>query len=262
MTHPSAEAVDFNSRLLKSSLLIEESRAFWAHTDGSTPASATQAFSEYWFGARSHARVETLLSDLNARYRTFPAALPVLHNWPDMSPDIRRLICHWHLQLADPLYRRFTGDFLVDRRQSHHPEVTRDVVTRWVTDHGPPQWTLRTRLQCAGKLLTAAHSAGLVTKNRDPRPLGLPRVPDPAVEYLLYLLRETTIEGTLRDNPYLRSVGLDPFLLDARLRTLPSLTFQSQGSLIDLHWQYRDLRHWGESRLGPTEARVAAGGSR
>jgi hypothetical protein len=50
---------------------------------------------------------------LRARFDAFPNALHVLQRWPHMSPDTRRVVCHWHLQLSDPLYRDFTGTFLV-----------------------------------------------------------------------------------------------------------------------------------------------------
>ena len=78
-----------------------------------------------------------------------------------------------------------------------------------VADQGPGRWTMATKVQFASKLLSAAYAAGLVASRRDPRPLTVPRVPDDALEYLLYLLREVEFEGTLLDNPYVASVGLD-----------------------------------------------------
>jgi hypothetical protein len=61
---------------------------------------------------------------------------------------------------------------------------------------------MTTRIQFASKLLSAAYSAGLLAGNRDPRAVVFPRVPDDALEYLMYLLREVTFEGTLLSNPY------------------------------------------------------------
>ena len=98
------------------------------------------------------------------------------------------------------------------------------------------------RIQFASKLLSAAYSATVVTSNRDPRPIGMPRVPDEALEYLLYLLRETEFEGSLLDNPYLSSVGLEGAILEERLRGLPGLAFRRQGDLIDFGWRHHDLR--------------------
>lgn len=237
------EVTELHSRLLKCALEVEDSRAFWAHV-GTTEPSAAQAFDEYWFGARSLPRVEVLLVNMRARFSAFPSALTVLRGWQSMSPEVRPVICHWHVQLSDPLYRRFTGDFLVERRAGARPEVTRDLVVGWVEQHGPRRWTMPTRIQFASKLLSAAYSAGLVTSNRDPRPLGLPRVPDEALTYLFYLLRETSFEGSLLDNPYARSVGLAGALLEDRLRGLSGLAFERQGDLIDFGWRHRDLRAW------------------
>jgi hypothetical protein len=115
------------------------------------------------------------------------------------------------------------------------------------------------RLQFASKLLSAAYSATVVTTNRDPRPIGTPRVPDEALEYLLYLLRETEFEGSLIDNPYLRSVGLDGVVLAERLRGLPGLGFSRQGSLIDFGWHHQDLRAWAAATLRDGESRLARG---
>ncbi|HRE89367.1 MAG TPA: DUF1819 family protein, partial [Myxococcota bacterium] len=212
------------------------------------------AFEHYWFGAKSLPRVEVLLTNMRARFSAFPDALHVLHVWPEMPLESRRLICHWHLQLSDPIYRQFTGDFLPERRDNLRPEVTRDQVVRWVRDldlrtNTAARWTTSTHTQFASKLLSCAFSAGLLTRNRDPRPLASPRVPVPALEYVLYLLRGVTFEGTLLDNPYLRSVGLVGELLDLRLRTLRGLTFRRQGSLIDFAWHHPDLRAWADATL-------------
>jgi len=228
---------------------VEDSRAFWARADETTSVSAQQAFDEYWFGARSLARIEVLLSNMRARFSAFPAALAVLHGWQHMLPETRRVICHWHLQLSDPLYRRFTGTYLVERRAGARPEVTRDLVAGWVGQHGPSHWTMTMRFQFASKLLSAAYSVGVVTSNRDPRPVQTPRVPDEALEYLLYLLRETEFEGTLLDNPFLRSVGLDGAILAERLRGLPGLEFRRQGDLTDFGWRHQDLQAWAAASL-------------
>ncbi|MCA9518533.1 MAG: DUF1819 domain-containing protein, partial [Myxococcales bacterium] len=212
------------------------------------------AFDAYWFGARSLPRINILLANMRARFDAFPQALAALHRWPDMTPDTRRAIAHWHLQLADPLYRAFTGGYLTDRRAGPRPTVTRDLVIAWVADQGPGRWTMTTRIQFASKLLSAAYAAGLVATTRDPRPLALPRVDDDALTYLLYLLRGVAFDGTLLDNPYVASVGLTGAALDDRLRALPALAFRRQGDLIDFGWRHRDLAAWASARLGPPPA--------
>lgn len=242
-----AEQTAVHTRLLKCALEVEPSRAFWAHADGA-PITAARAFDAWWFGARSLPRIEDLLSTMRVRYEAWPQALAVLHRWPHMGPDTRRLVCHWHLQLADPLYRAFTGAFLPERR-SARPSVTRDLVVTWVGGQAPARWTLATRIQFASKLLSAAHAAGLVATTRDPRPLALPRVPDDALAYLLHLLRETAFEGTLLDNPYLRSVGLAGAPLEDRLRGLPALRFLRQGDLVDLGFVHDGLAAWAAATV-------------
>lgn len=250
MTELLQEERTIHTRLLKCALEVEEARAYWVHAVPGASVSVQRAFEEYWFGARSLARVDVLLANMRVRFAAFPSALAVLHGWRDMSPDIRKLICHWHVQLSDPLYRKFTGQFLVQRRDTGRAEVTRDLVVKWVSEQGPERWTMPTRIQFASKLLSAAYSAGLVGSSRDPRPLVFPTVPDDALTYLIHLLREVTFEGSLLQNPYLASVGLDGSLLEERLRNLVALDFDRQGDLIHYGWRYSNLAAWAASDRG------------
>lgn len=260
MTEAPAEVSEVHTRLLKCALEVEDARAFWAHADAHDTVTPEAAFEQYWFGARSLARIKVLLTNLRARFSAFPSALWVLHRWPEMSPEDRRVIAHWHLQLSDPLYRVFTGRALVERRERLDPSISRDLVVEFVGDQGPGRWTMATRIQFASKLLSAAFSAGLVAGRRDPRPLALPRTSDLALEYLLYLLREVRFEGTLLDNPYLASVGLPASLAEDRLRALDALRFSRQGDLVDFGWRYDGLVDWARARLGLT-AELAVGGA-
>jgi len=239
-----AEVRDIHTRLLKCALELDDSRAYWRHTTPGVAPSPHQAFEEYWFGARSLARIKVLLTNFRARFDAFPSALRTLHRWSDMDPDTRKLICHWHLQLADPLYRAFTGTYLVARRSGLRVNVTRDLVIAWVAEQGPERWTMTTRIQFASKLLSAAYASGIVTTNRDPRPLAFPRVADNALTYLLYLLREASFEGSLAENPYLSSVGLTNGFLEERVRALPALQFHRQGDLLDFNWQFGSVEEW------------------
>lgn len=244
-----SEATEVHTRLLKCALVVDASRAYWQHVDPDDPDDlAKRAFEEYWFGAKSLARVKVLLTNLRARFDAFPAGLAVLRYWSDMDPETRTAICHWHLQLADPLYRAFTGTWLPERRFAASPAVRQDQVVAWVSQQGPGRWTMSTRLQFASKLLSCAHAAGLVTSRRDPRPLDYPRVPDAALAYLLHLLREVEFEGSLVDNPYLRSVGLEGGVLEDRLRALPGLHFRRLADLVDFGWSFPDLSSWAEAR--------------
>ena len=51
-----AEATRMYPRLLKCTLEVENSRAYWRHRSGGAPVSTQRAFDEYWFGAKSPAR--------------------------------------------------------------------------------------------------------------------------------------------------------------------------------------------------------------
>lgn len=255
MSHGPRETNQVHTRLLKCALEIEDCRAYWQRIETSadlmTPDVVTsrEAFDQYWFGARSLSRISVLLQNMRARFNAFPGALQVLSRWSDMDPDTRKVICHWHLQLTDPIYRDFTGCFLVARHENLRPEVTRDLVVSWVRDQGPDRWSMPTRIQLASKLLSAAFAADLVETNRDPRPLRFPRVSDDALTYLMYLLRDVTFAGTLLNNPYTASVGLERGLLEDRLRALPALEYRRQSDLIDVEWRYENLIDWAEANV-------------
>lgn len=240
-----AEATEVHTRILRLALGIEDSRRYWEHVDPSVPPTArgTPAFEQRWFGAKSLERVRYLIASFQVRYDAFPEALSALCRWRTMDTASRQVICHWHLQLSDPIYRRFSDGLLNLRRVLPGAKVDRDVVLRWVKTEYPDRWAEATCVQFASKLLSAALEAGLVSK-RDPRTLLVPKVPDRALAYVLYLLRGTTIEGSLTSNPYLRSVGIDEDLLATRARTLPGVTVHRMQHLVDFEWTHPDLSSW------------------
>ena len=245
------EAGEVHTQILRLALGIEESRAYWAHVDPTTsPAvQVANAFEQRWFGAKTAARVRTLLAYLEVRYDAFPEALETLRRWRHMEPDTRQVICHWHVQLTDPLYRSFTGKFLVERRRQPQPAVDLNVVRRWVELEYPGRWATSTLIQFASKLISAGAEAGLLSTRRDPRQLKLPLVTNAALGYLLYLLRGVDFEGSLLANPYLASVGLDGVILDQRLRSLPGLEYRRMGELQDIEWRAPNLAAWADATL-------------
>ena len=245
-----AETTEIHTRILRLALGVEDSRRYWEHVDPSIlPADrARVAFEARWFGAKSLERVRYLITSFQARYDAFPDALAALSAWRSMDVPTRQVLCHWHMQLSDPLYRRFSEQFLNQRRSLTKAQVDRTAVLRWLRDEYPGRWSEATNVQFASKLLSAALEAGLVSK-RDPRSLLLPKVSDQALAYLLYLLRETRFEGTLTGNPYLRSVGLDEDILLSRARGLPGLRISSMMRLVEIDWAYPDLAAWAREVL-------------
>lgn len=244
------ETSHVHTRLLKCTLCLDESRAYWPHRRSlAEPPSSEDAFTHAWFGARSQPWVDVILANMRARFDAFPAALFVLSRWRTMSPDTRRLICHFHVQLSDPLYRRFTGEYLPGRHLGLRGQVQRHAVMRWVAEQMPGRWTVATQTQFASRLLSSALSAGLIKGRRDPRQVLFPRVSDDALVYLLYLLRGVRFEGTLHSNPYLASIGLDADALGERLRAVSGVRHRRAGALHDFEWQYPDLQRWAQATV-------------
>ena len=255
-----AEIEQFHSRLLRVSLALEESRAYWEQraeslleANDAKAKLAEQAFESRWFGNKSLERVRRLLIDFGYRYDSYPATLNVLTRWQPSDPVTRQNICHWHLQLADPMYRDFSGHFLEQRRLDSTTSATsidRDIVARWVSQNLPTEWATTTVLRMATALITCATAAGLCEHSSGARVLTYPKVTDAALAYWLYFLKDLRFTGTLLTNPYFTSVGLSEGFLEPRLRQLSGLTFSRMGDLHEFNWQYANLERWAEGELG------------
>lgn len=233
------EAVEIHTRILRCTLAADDSQIYWSHFDPAEPPARRnlRAFEERWFGSRSQGRVKSLLANLAARFDEHPKAVETLRQWRGMSPVTRRILCHWHLQFVDPLYRRFSAELLPGRRGGPRDTIDRDIVSRWVEAQAPERWSASTRAAFGTKLLTTAVEAGLVQARGTARHLALPRVEDEALRYLLRWLGTVRYTGSPVDNPYLTSVGLTGRTVDERLLALPDLHFRRSGDVVELEWR-------------------------
>ena len=83
-----------------------------------------------------------------------------------------------------------------------------------------------------------------------PRGLSLGSVPDAAVGYALYLLRTVEYQGTLNENPYVRSLGIDSSLFSRALVHVPGIGYRAIGGVQEVHFRYPSLTAWGSENLG------------
>ncbi|NJL10401.1 MAG: hypothetical protein HC908_10150 [Calothrix sp. SM1_7_51] len=197
------------------------------------------------------ARVRSLLVEFSHRFEAYPPAFAVLRLWRPSDLTTRQNICHWHMQLADPLYRAFTGVFLAQRRQQPNPIIDKDIVARWVTGQFATSWSSATTLRMATGLIGASAAAGLCTENSGARNLKFPKVTDEALAYwVLFSAPILSFSRSILDNPYFNSVGLDDTFLEQRLRRLPGIAFNRMGELYDFGWHYPDLKTWAIQTLG------------
>lgn len=227
------EVTETHTRILRLALGVEESRAYWSHVDPRVPLAERAAIAETqgWFPGKSRARVRYLVAACAERYDAFPDGLEALRRWRTIDEASTRVAAHVHLMLSDPLYRAFAAELVVMHR-TRRAGLPRDVATRWVEEHAPGRWAGVTARQAAQKLLAAAHEAGLLGA-KEPRETLPMAVPDLAVTYVLQLLRGIRFVGEPLDNPYLRSLGLTPETLSARLSILGPLgvRLRSDGEL-------------------------------
>ncbi|MEL6352963.1 MAG: BrxA family protein [Cyanobacteria bacterium J06627_28] len=243
------EVDKFHTRLLRVSLALEESREYWEQMTLTTPKEgrAKLAFENRWFGSKSMARVQRLLAEFGHRYDAYPEAIAALIHWQPNDLTTRQNICHWHLQLSDPMYRAFSSTFLEERRSQKAAKIDRDIVARWVTQNITAEWASATVLRMATALITCATAAGLCERAGSYRTLTYPKVTDAALTYWVYFLRGLQYQGTLLKNSYFMSVGLSDRFLEQRLRQLDALTFSRMGDLHEFDWRYADLQSWAAS---------------
>jgi len=241
-----AEATKEHTLLLRMALSAEDNRAYWENfrPEISKKEIAKVAFEERWFGNKSMARIQLLLTNFRRRFDLYPQALKVLCKWQPNDVKIRKNICHWHLQLADPIYRDFTGAFLNERRMHPEPRADRDIVARWLAQRIENKWAASTINRVSNNLISSAAEAGILSPVPGVRKLQHPHVDDLSLSYMLYLLREMKFNGTILSNPYLMSVGLIEGNLAQRLRRLKDLKFSLMGGLQEFDWAYIDLMDW------------------
>lgn len=232
---------------MRCTLAVDDSAAYWRKVDPAVPIAerARVAFERRWFGTKSEARLRTIMTDLVERFDAFPEAFELLRQLGTLPASLRPWVCHVHTQLADPVYRHFTGEFLPARREQGYATVDRTVVSRWLDELEPERWGAASLLKFASNLLATAFEARLIDGRRDPRSLSVPQVPDVIVGYVLYLLRGVAIEGSLADNPYLRSLGIDPSALRSYAPRIPGVRYTELAGVSDMSFEYPSLREWG-----------------
>ena len=247
MSDRPSEVTEMHTRLLRVTLEPEACATYWSHADPSLSRAdvAKRAFDEGWFGERSEARVHKLVDEFASRFDPFPDALNVLRGWSDMPLATCRLIAHWHIQLTDVFYRRFSGEFLPELHGAETPSLTREMVAAWVERIAPERWADSTKLKYAGNLITTAAEAGLLSQPMPRRTALLPDVPNDALAYLLHLLLDIGFDGSMTNNPYLRSVGLHGDRLE---RALVGLAGRPHAVGIDFSWMCGSLAKWAASR--------------
>jgi hypothetical protein len=230
----------------------EDCQAYWLRTRPDVLAAerARVAFEERWFGTKSEARVRTIMTDMLERFDAYPEALALLRRLGMVPALVRPWICHVHTQLADPVYRRFSGEFLPARRDQGYTQVDRESVARWVQETWPERWSSTTCLKFGSNLLSTAYDAGLLTDRRDPRKLAPPSPPREIVSYAFYLLRGLDFEGTITDNRTMRSMGVSLDSLRLLGGSLPALRVVELGGAFEITWEAPDLMTFGLEAFG------------
>ena len=245
------EVSKIHTRLLRSTLLEEDSQSFWRNYNGESQEEAVEkAYNDYWFGNANKATIKRTLGNLFERFVNFPQCLEVLKLWTDMTVQERAIICHWHVQMTDILYRRFTSEFLPSRFVYSPPTFHKDQAQQWVYGFMAEKWAGTTQAQMASKMLNCIRNTGLVSsENKETIQLRYPLISNRCVTYLLYTLREITFNGSLLENPYFKSVGLTGSFLTSQVNQSPSISIQQTGDHTSFEWKHPSLIEWGQNEF-------------
>ena len=149
--------------LLRLGLATAYSVIFWSRATEDIPAAeiARTAEEQGWFGDISSSRVRYVVRQLQKRF-PYPAR-KLLGFQPRAGSGQDALVCHWHLQLNDPLYRHYTSHYLLGCWSGPTTSVTLDGTEQWV--RGRPsarEWKANTQRRMASGLMSAATEAGLI----------------------------------------------------------------------------------------------------
>lgn len=201
------EVTSPHTGLLRLGLALPQSMLFWqkATQDLGVPELAEQAVQESWFPELSEKRARYMIGQLQKR---FPFELRQLLGFaPRLESIQNQVLCHWILQLTDPLYRNYTAEFLLACWSRPTTTVTVDESAEWVSRQRLcSAWQPVTVRRMASGLLSAATDAGLcLGSGRAERELRLPPVTESDVELLKDILRLAKAEQHL--STYLVSVG-------------------------------------------------------
>ena len=193
--------------LLRLGLALSQSVVFWerAREDKPVKALQEQAVAEEWFGSLSATRTRYVVGQLSKR---FPfEAREALSFGDGLEPHQAQLRCHWHLQLADPVYRRFTSQYLLGRWTSPHAMVELEGVIKWVGGLPLAQdWKTVTVRRMGSGLLSAATEAGLCQGGgKKERILKVPRSEPEDIIYLRTVLSRAQAMDSLP--LYMNSIG-------------------------------------------------------
>lgn len=230
---------------MRMGLAIEESRAFWLNY---SPGISRQdqvdlAFEARWFGAKSYQRVGYLVNVLEQR---FAHSLNELKAWNPVEQADKRWICHFHLQFSDPLYRRFSTDYLIQCLQKSPPSVDSTSAQTWINAYYPKRWAGSTATRLSSGLLSSLREAGFCQGRRTPWLLQAPWVSDQALAYIVYFLRRARYEQTFWENSYFFSLSLGADI-ERRLLNLPYFTYHKVGQTRSLELKYVSFLKWLEA---------------
>lgn len=206
MQHAASE----HTGLLRLGLAVTASVAFWQHADPEETVQQRRlrAASEEWFGPLSASRHRYLLNQLTKRFSA--TALQALKRW---QPDPERqapLVCHWHLQWSDPLYRDFVSSYLVSAWARPDPGINVAMVDDWLSQRGSHvSWSVSTRRRLASGLLAAAREAGFLKGHGRDKELRTVTVDAACHAYLRSLLATTPQPERLAEELFLSGTLLE-----------------------------------------------------
>lgn len=201
------EVVTPHTGLLRYGLAVEQSKVFWQKADQDWPLGELRqrAVRQSWFPGLSPTRTRYVVAQ---QMKRFPLEARKLLRFAAFEEDHRnRLVCHWHLQVTDPVYRDYTAGFLLHRWTTLDTHVSLESTIRWVEKQPlAAGWQPITVRRLASGLLSAATEAGLcVGIGKEERTLRLPPVDRQDRSYLAGLLKIADALGNAKT--YLMSVG-------------------------------------------------------
>ena len=239
-----AERHKYNTDLIKSNLLFDESFIFWKRQADLSTKDFKRITREDWFQYSNKAKYRYIINFLQRRYGNFPNAWLALKLWSSsMTEDDIRHVAHFHLCLVDPLYRKVAGNLIFKTSQNGSTYIDKNKVNLYAEVLREGHWNSNTTKRIVGNIIKTMSQVRLLEQNQTTKKLWNIKSLNPssiAIEYICYVLREIEYKDNIFDNIYWKSFGFNRMVIISQI----SDTNLSILSANQLQYSYDSIQSW------------------
>jgi hypothetical protein len=237
--------------MLRIGARIEESRSYIRNYQAGYTVKELKlkAWDEQWFGFIPESIFVRLIPAFHSRFGNYPEMVNVIQNGITKGLESYdfKMICNFHIQISDPYYRWFSGDYIPNRLDNGLQEITSTTTAVDFNTKFKKNIKANTLKHFAVNLLNSANDTGLL-KGTKLRVTQTPTVTVFFLGYLIYTLGSFDFPmADLINSPFIKSIISEK----PRLRSLLT-EGQHKGwweynwdmNMFNLKLSYQTIKHW------------------